>query len=479
MTRREEGTGEEVEVDERRAISKKKKENKIEEKKTLPKKEFTFHSTAAANSRRAESTLDPSSASVKRLWTRELSSSRTARAWSIRFALVFDEKEKVIVSIDLTLFVFQNQSDGDDDDDVEDAAAAAALPSLPGLPRPGRARDRVLRPARRRTRCGRRHHQEGVPQAGTVSRDRFFSSLSFSRALKISFKVRPFLRPRVLVFLDFLFRRPIESIWASASRQREREKKKQKAAFFGSVEEEELFQNEGKQRSTFSLTSSQPPPPSKKKIKKIQNRKWHPDRNPGDKKDAAEKKFKKLAMAYETLSDSEKRRIYDQMGEQGLKNNGGGGGPGGPGGPGGSFQFHGDPFDVFNTFFGGGGGGMGGGGMGGPGGPNIRFNMGGGGGGFPGGGFPGGEGESVFFLFSFRKRERGKKRETSTHLFFLSSSSSLQTLSQQKASPAEADTTISSSSKETSTATATAETTPRALSSSRPTTSRLGTGNPL
>ncbi|KAM3398779.1 dnaJ protein [Capsicum galapagoense] len=70
----------------------------------------------------------------------------------------------------------------------------------------------------------------------------------------------------------------------------------------------------------------------------------HPDKG-GD-----PEKFKELAQAYEVLSDSQKREIYDQYGEDALKEGMGGGG-----------GMH-DPFDIFESFFGGnpfGGGGSG------------------------------------------------------------------------------------------------------------------------
>ncbi len=77
--------------------------------------------------------------------------------------------------------------------------------------------------------------------------------------------------------------------------------------------------------------------------------KYHPDRNKGDK--ASEEKFKEINHAYEALSDPEKRRLYDQFGEDGIK-----GTPFGGGAPGG-FDFgdsFGDLGDIFGEFFGGG-----------------------------------------------------------------------------------------------------------------------------
>lgn len=48
--------------------------------------------------------------------------------------------------------------------------------------------------------------------------------------------------------------------------------------------------------------------------------KYHPDRNPGDKE--AEENFKEASEAYEVLRDSQKRKIYDQFGHQGLEGSG-------------------------------------------------------------------------------------------------------------------------------------------------------------
>ncbi|XP_030965435.1 dnaJ protein homolog [Quercus lobata] len=62
----------------------------------------------------------------------------------------------------------------------------------------------------------------------------------------------------------------------------------------------------------------------------------HPDKG-GD-----PEKFKELAHAYDVLCDPEKREIYDQYGEDALKEGMGGGGPA-----------H-NPFDIFESFFGGG-----------------------------------------------------------------------------------------------------------------------------
>lgn len=84
--------------------------------------------------------------------------------------------------------------------------------------------------------------------------------------------------------------------------------------------------------------------PSKGEIKKAYHKlamEFHPDKNKGNA--ANENKFKEITNAYEVLSDDNKRRIYDQTGDEEFNNGEGGGHPG----------RHGMNHDIFEHFFGG------------------------------------------------------------------------------------------------------------------------------
>ena len=56
-----------------------------------------------------------------------------------------------------------------------------------------------------------------------------------------------------------------------------------------------------------------------KKAYKINAMKYHPDKNKGDA--TAEKKFKEISHAYDILSDENKKRMYDQRGDEHFNNN--------------------------------------------------------------------------------------------------------------------------------------------------------------
>ena len=96
-----------------------------------------------------------------------------------------------------------------------------------------------------------------------------------------------------------------------------------------------------------------------KKAYRTLAKKYHPDANPDNKKEA-ESKFKEITEAYEVLSDKQKRQMYDQFGHNGPSGFGNQGGNGYYSYTSSGFDgFSGfdDLGDIFSSIFGGGFGG--------------------------------------------------------------------------------------------------------------------------
>lgn len=111
--------------------------------------------------------------------------------------------------------------------------------------------------------------------------------------------------------------------------------------------------------SVLNLSSNATLPEIKAAYRKLA-RKFHPDMNKGP---GAEDKFKEISAAYEVLSDSERRSLYDRYGEAGLRGDY-------DGVDGSSHEV--DPFEVFGAFFGDSNGAFGG--RDGPGGMNFNLS---------------------------------------------------------------------------------------------------------
>lgn len=97
------------------------------------------------------------------------------------------------------------------------------------------------------------------------------------------------------------------------------------------------------------VQSSASPEDIKKAYRKLALR-WHPDKNP-ENKEEAEKKFKQVSEAYEVLSNSKKRSVYDRAACDSWRACGGASTPhNSPFDTGYTFR---NPEDIFREFFGG------------------------------------------------------------------------------------------------------------------------------